>query len=183
MGFNMNDVNAAQESTGNFPRPGAGGYVMKVVSAVDVPDKQYYLLKFDYAEGQFKGYCQEQFTRWGNDNVFIKGYLSYKQTSLGILKHRLKQFTEANNGRFSAERAADNPREFVGKGIGVVLQEYEYIATKGNHQGEVMTGLQLGAWYLPNEIRNGDFKLLEKKALKQDTPSFQPVPDDNDVPF
>ena len=80
LGVNMSNI----ESAGVYPRPKAGGYVIKITSAVNNKQNERIDIEFDFAEGDFKDYyrdMQERFKFWGGK--FAK---SYKAKALPFLK-------------------------------------------------------------------------------------------------
>ena len=59
-----------------------GGYIAKVESVKDVPEKEYLIIEWDFAEGQLKGHYADLFERkgfWGG-----KFFRSYKASALSF---------------------------------------------------------------------------------------------------
>ncbi len=177
--FNYADVEKAKEVGA---RPEAGGYVMQIVAAEDVPSKEYIKITLDYVEGDFKNYGKQLKAATGWDTGYITYYASYKQVAMGRMKKFLRILEDGNNGKFSGKKASQDVKEFLNKGIGIVTVEEEYT----NNQGEIKTRIVLGEMYLPNEIREGKFKKLEKRIAKQSA-SYASAPSnsvaDDELPF
>lgn len=170
-----------QPSTGEFARLIPDGYVCEIKKVTNVPmDKNgkgdYLKIEFDIAYGSLSGYYQDQFDRWGGNwnGSFIR---SYKEKALGMFKH----FT--NCIELSNEYVWDwNEEGLVGKQIGLVLGEEEYV----NSSGEVKTKLSVRSVKTVNQIMEGDFTIPKLKELKpEEKERFIPLNDvlDDDIPF
>lgn len=124
------DLTNVQEA-GDFKRPVPGAYVCTITSAVDVPDKEYLILGYDIAEGEFKGYyakMREDHPDWKNAGTYYK---SYKPTALGMFK-RMCSAVSKSNGKFVFDgKANSDEKTLIGKKIGLVFQEEEYYGNDG----------------------------------------------------
>ena len=178
--INWNDV---KPSDGSTQRPQAGGYVCVITKAEDVPEKQYLLVEFDIAEGDFAGYCSETAGRFGNWPALGKTYRSYKENAAGMFK----AFVNAVEGSAENKNFKWNWKEdkLVGKFFGGILGEEEYLG----QDGTIKTSLKLTKCVTTDVIRSGDFKVPAIKKLKEsDKPapaasgSFTDVTVD-DIPF
>ncbi len=172
----------ASSDNGGFEKLPAGGYVVTITSAEFKPEKNYAEVVYDIAEGEHAGYYSDA---WGQSHPFAhRFFMSYKSTALGMTKGRLEAFTASNPG-FDAMAASDADRFdlFVGKRIGVNIQEEEY-----EYQGEVKTRMTVCQVVPAQDVRDGkvkarDIKRLEKSAtasVSYGTPSGynDPVPFD-----
>lgn len=167
-------------------RPVPGGYAAKIIEVKDVEEKEYLAIKWDFAEGEFKGSNQETFDTLGFwPSLLIR---SYKSTALRFFKG-FKTCVEASNRNFVFK---NDPQSLVGKYMGVVLGEEEYLGK----DGKVKTRLYVAEVRSGKAIRDGDFKVPELKKLdptKASQPSAGPaVPasdhavldgDDAELPF
>jgi hypothetical protein len=185
----INDFENIQASTGESNRLKPGGYICKITEVKDVPINiqgkgDYLKIEYDIADGEFKWYFKEQFEKWKNWNGnFIR---SYKEKALGMFKHFINCVEESNVGY----RWDWNETELIGRLVGLVIGEEEYI----KKSGEIGTRTYVKEIKTVEQIRNGDFKIPELKKLHE--PNFEPnfdgasyitnfVPlgDDDELPF
>ena len=193
--INHAEYDAATASTGGgeFQRMGAGGYVCAIQAVrtegadygrtIDyVSERQYVKLIFDVVEGPLAGkfsddYWADPSKDWGH-----QFYLSWK--NLGALKNAIQCLDESNPG-FDAMAAfeADAWQQFIGKKMGLVFGEEEYLA----NDGTVKTRLGFGRIKSVQDIRDGRFKVPDLKKLAN-----APAPQastgggsayDEDIPF
>lgn len=192
--FNMDEYNNAEASTGGseFKRMTAGGYVARIQAVrtkgfdygreIDYPDEKMYVkLIYDIAEGEFAGkfsdeYWSDESKDWGHQI-----YLSWK--NMGAFKGNIIAIEESNPG-FDAMAAftADQWTLFIGKEVGIVLGEEEYL---GN-DGTVKTRFTFPRLKSTQDIRDGKFKVPKLKKLADDAeaPSTSEATDAyTDVPF
>ena len=182
--IDLTNVNEASDSS----RLPAGGYVCKILSVEDVEEKSYLFMTFDIVEGEYKGYFTALHDRagfWG-----LKVRRSYKPTALPFFKRMLSAINKSN-GNFVFDAAAINndERTLVGKLIGLILQEEEYI---GN-DGKTKTRLNVYKECPIAEIRTGNFRTPGIKKLKEELPDAQKPnlnefmtlsdDDDDELPF
>lgn len=155
-------------------RPVPGGYAAKIVSVEDVEEKEYLRIGWEFADGEFKGVNQEMCAAFGFwPLTFVR---SYKDTALRFFKS-FKTSVENSNPGFVFK---NDPQSLVGKFVGVVLAEEEYLSNKG----ELRTRLYVSECRSGKAIRNGDFKVPELKKFdpgKNPAPSYA-VPAQNFVP-
>ena len=173
-------------SNGEFQTLPAGGYVCRISSAVDVPDKEYVYVEYDIAEGEFKGYHDKGYQRakfWGG-----RMYRSYKDAALPMFEAFLQAVEKTNIG-YQWDR---NPASLIGKGIGIVTRDEEYMGEDKQNGGEKLKVRQSVAYVLPvADIRTGNYTVPEKKLLTQTAPQqamnapmgFTPISDDAPLPF
>ena len=190
--FDMNAYNEAEASTGgDFKRMTAGGYVVRIQAVrtkgedygreIDYPnEKMYVKLIYDIAEGEFEGkfsddYWADEDKDWGHQI-----YLSWK--NMGAFKGSMQAIEESNPG-FDAMAAftADKWTLFVGKLVGIVLGEEEYM---GN-DGTVKIRFTFPRLKSVQDIRAGKFKVPELKKLDGAQAPAKQQSDDiyDDLPF
>ena len=195
---NESDYRQAEAATGDSrPRMGAGGYVCQVQAIRTfgedfnhnpvnyVKDKKYVKVIYDVVEGEHAGrYSDEYFS--GVDKDYAHSfYLSWK--NLNYLKANCQAFDESNAGFDSfAALNAEQWTLFVGKQIGLVFGEEEYIA----NDGSLKTRLTLPRLKSVQDIRDGKYRIPALKTLDSSastTPGQQAQAQtsvyDDDLPF
>lgn len=174
-----------QASSGEFARPGNGGYILEIVNVTDVPYNaqtgkgDYLKIDYDIAVGDFKGYYTAQNERFGGGKWLANTICSYKEKMLGRFKHFTNCVEESNPGfkwNWQEER-------LIGCRFGATLQEEEYL----NNEGEVRTKLVVKDIKTVKQIQSGDFKVPTTKKLER---TAAPVSDfvvlndtDDSLPF
>ncbi len=161
----------------------AGGYVLKIMHADNVPNKNYLRLELDIATGDHRGYYTQLFDRarfWG-----LTSYRSYTEKNMGWFKSFMELLESENEG-FKWEW---DETKLIGLEFGGVLGLEEYLA----NDGTVKASLKLKKTYTKAEIESGNFVVPPIKKLKQSAPVTGVVdnsakPDDfkaidEDVPF
>lgn len=175
-----------QASSGEFARPGNGGYILKIVNVTDVPYNaqtgkgDYLKIDYDIAVGDFKGYYAAQNKRFGGGKWYANVIKSYKEKALGMFKHFTNCIEESNPG-FKWNWQED---KLIGCRFGATLQEEEYL----NNEGEVRTKLVVKDIKTVKQIMDGDFKVPTTKKI--DKPATAPASDfvmlddlDSQLPF
>jgi len=135
-------------------RPEPGGYIAKIVKVTDNEQKQCLYIEWDFAEGELKGYNQsvyDQYNFW--PSRLIK---SYKDSALRFFKG-FKTCVEMSNRNYVFR---NDPQSLVGKYIGVVLGEEEYMK-----DGKLKTSLYVAEVRSGKAIRDGDYTVPELKKL------------------
>lgn len=185
----MKKVNLSnvQEATDNNRLP-AGGYICKYTKVEDVSSKEYLYMEFDIAKGDYAGYYQslsESYGFWGG-----RCYRSYKEKALPMFKRMCSAVSKSNNGFvFDGESNADE-QTLVGKLVGLVLCEEEYVGNDGN----VKTRLYVDKECAVDDIVNNKFKVKALKKLPEEEraevegpadASFMEIPkgSDTELPF
>lgn len=136
-------------------RPVPGGYAAKITKVTDVEDKEYLLIEWEFAEGELKGVNQETYEAFGFwPMAFV---CSYKQKALRFFKG-FKTAVECSNRNYVFN---NDPQSLVGKFVGVVLGEEEYLAKDGT----VKTRLYVAEKRSGKAIRDGDFQIPALKKL------------------
>lgn len=184
----------AQASTGETAKMPAGGYVVRIQAVrtqgedynhrpIDyVAEKQYVKLIYDIAEGDFAGKYSDDYWAGEDKDYGHQIFMSWK--NLGVLKNTISCLDESNPG-FDSKAAfdADKWMLFIGKYLGIVLGEEEYI---GN-DGSLKTRFTMPRIKSVADIRAGKFKVPELKRLPEsERPKATAEPAsiyDDDIPF
>lgn len=185
----IKNYESVQATSREYAKPTAGGYVIGILNAVDVPldantgKGDYLKVFYDIAEGDFKYYYTEQNKKFGGD-YFINFIKSYKEKALGMFKHFTNCLEESNAGY----KWDWNEKGLKGRLLGVVLGEEEY----EKNDGSIGVRLYVKDIKTVEQIRNGDFKVPELKKIERkensdtsdlnDLSSFEEITTD-DLPF
>ena len=170
------------EVTGvDFERLPAGGYVAKITEVKDETKKEYLSIVYDIEEGEKRGFYSDE---WGKEHPYAHRFVaSYKQTSLGLFKARLKAIDDSNGTNFVQQAVTGlDEQKLVGKLVGLIIgyEEYE------NDRGEVRERTNVKAVCSVDRIRRGDFTVpeLKKLAPKAEAPvaGFEAI-NSEDLPF
>lgn len=166
-----------EESTPGDKLP-AGGYVVTIVDANDVPDKEYLWIVYDVKEGERAGHYSDDF---GKKNPWAHRFTrSYKESAAGMFKAFLARLEESNRGFFIAEwQKRSDERDLVGLELGIVLQTRKYT----NEKGEDKEALEVRGVYASQDIRNGDFKMPEPRDERTSVVDAGARASDDDLPF
>lgn len=166
----------------------AGVYVIKIVDAIDNPEKEYVEVIYDIAEGEYKGFYDDD---WGKKSPWAHHfYMSYKDSALKFLKGRLETIQDSNNG-FDAFAAWDSgrPSLFTDCIVGAIIREEEY---ENKDTGEIKTRLALDGLYKVQDVRDGKVNPKPKKLLdgsdasekkKSTTTTEKEKPNVGEIPF
>ena len=180
--INWNDVQEATEYK-TLPK---GGYIIGIVAAEDVPEKEYLNIYWDVADGEFRGYFREmtrsmqergklESGKWAWGGIAKK---SYKENALPFFKGFLTAVEQSNPGyKFN-----NDEKTLRGKLVGAVLAEEEYM---GN-DGSIKTKLVIHKFTSIEKIREGDFEVPPKKLLNSGAlpANFTAqISDNDDLPF
>lgn len=175
------DITNVQEA-GEGKRLPAGGYICEITKVEDVPEKEYLRIEFDIADGEFKGYFKELNASAG---FWAGRYIrSYKPKALPFFK-RLCSAVSKSNGNFVFDGGQINSDEktLVGKIVGLVLNDEEYIGNDGN----VKTRLYVVGEHSISDIKDGKYKVPALKKLPDEDVPFKPAQveevDTSDCPF
>ena len=167
----ITNIASVQEATGESTRLPAGGYICKYTNVEDVSEKSYLYMEFDIAEGEFKGYFADLDERAG----FWAGkcYRSYKENALPMFKRMCSAVTKSNKGFIFDGNEHCDESTLVGKKIGMLLGEEEYL---GN-DGSIKTRLYVLREMSIDEVKEGKFKIPALKKLENAKSNFS-KPDD-----
>ena len=152
------------QESGSFKKLPVGGYVVKILSAIDVPEKEYLRLSFDIAEGPNKGFFAEEYKndtredkKWPNAGTFVR---SYKEKALPMMKGFTTAVEKSNkNYTWNFDEST-----LKGKLVGLVIGEEEYV----NSSGKMRTRTYVNAVRSVDVIREGKFEVPELKKLSAD---------------
>lgn len=169
----MRQVNLENvQESGNFNRLPAGGYVCRYTNVKDIqmnPQNgkgDYLQMEYDIAEGDYKDYYKNLETAlhfWGGRYI-----RSYKEKALPMFKRMCSAVSKSNPGFvFDGGRQNADEKTLVGKYVGLVLGEEEYMGNDGNKK----TRLYVHAEYDVADIRSGKYKVPELKKRKEESGS------------
>nr|DAH60841.1 MAG TPA: hypothetical protein [Caudoviricetes sp.] len=152
------------QESGSFKKLPVGGYVVKILNATDVSDKEYLRLSFDIAEGPNKGFFAEEYKndtredkKWPNAGTFVR---SYKEKALPMMKGFTTAVEKSNkNYTWNFDEST-----LKGKLVGLVIGEEEFV----NSSGKVRTRTYVNAVRSVDVIREGKFEVPELKKLSAD---------------
>ena len=167
------------QASGAYTRLPAGGYVIKITSVEDVPDKQYLKIVFDIAEGPEKGRFKDEEQDYRHS--FVR---SYKEKALGMFKAFIQAVdaSEETNYNDFIEKGFDE-KSLKSCRLGVVIGYEEYISDRG----ETKERMRIARCCPVSDIREGKFTVPELKKLPAADPTspvsgFTAIPD-GDLPF
>lgn len=149
------------QESGNGSRLEAGGYVCVYTSVTDMEDKEYLYMEFDIAEGKDKGYYKELEERagfWGG-----KVYRSYKPTALPMFKRMCSAVNKSNPGFVFDGNVNSDESTLVGKKVGIVLAEEEYIGNDGSVKTRLYVAYECNA----DDIRRDKYSVPAKKCVNK----------------
>lgn len=180
--INWNEVQEASERK-SLP---VGAYIAGIVTAEDIPEKEYLNICWDVAEGEYRGYFHDLTKSMVERNKLNKGdwawggitKKSYKETALPFFKSFLTAVEQSNPGY----KFTNDEKTLRGKLVGVILGEEEY---QGN-DGTIKTKLVVSKFTRIDKIREGDFEIPPKKLLNNTSipESYTaPISDNDDLPF
>ena len=178
-----------QESSGEFARPGNGGYILEIVIVTDVPYNaqtgkgDYLRIDYDIAQGDFKGYYTKQNERFGGGKWFANVIKSYKEKALGMFKHFTNCIEESNPGfKWYWEEST-----LKGKKFGAIMGREEFLTNDGQKK------MATKVFYIRSIEGLKNAKVPEDKLLPDNTagypdmsssmPPTAPTPTDADASF
>lgn len=136
-------------------RPVPGGYAAKITRVEDDEKKECLRIEWEFADGEFKGANKETYDAFGFWPITL--FRSYKDKALRFFK-AFKIAVEESNRNYVFK---NDPQSLVGKFVGVVLGEEEYLTS----DGKVKTRLYVAATKAGNDIRDGNFTIPDLKQL------------------
>ena len=172
--FNVEEFNNATATSGggDFKKLPAGGYVVAIqavrTSGTDnygreidyLADKQYIKLIYDISEGEFAGRYSDDYWSGEDKDYGHQIYLSWK--NMGAFKGGVQAIEESNPGfDFMAAFLAKNWSLLIGKKVGIVLGEEEYIGNDGTMKIRFTFPRLKSA----QDIRDGKFRVPKLKTL------------------
>ena len=173
----INNWDEVQASTDEFKKLPPGGYICAILSAEDVPKKEYIKIVYDIAAGEYADYYSDD---WGKDNLWAHTiYRSYKESAAGMFKAFINAIEESNKGY----KWNFDEKTLKGKLIGIVLGEEEYI---GN-DGSVKTRLKDRSTKSVRDIEENRFRIPKIKKLEEEQGTGSSAPagfvESDDLPF
>ena len=173
----INNWDEVQASTDEFKKLPPGGYICAILSAEDVPEKEYIKIVYDIAAGEYADYYSDD---WGKDNLWAHTiYRSYKESAAGMFKAFINAIEESNKGY----KWNFDEKTLKGKLIGIVLGEEEYI---GN-DGSVKTRLKDRSTKSVRDIEENRFRIPKIKKLEEEQDAGYSAPagfvESDDLPF
>ncbi len=194
----LSGYNEVKETTGDYARLPADGYVCKITKVEDVSNKEYLRIAFDIYEGDYRGWYRErreQLEERGFNADYVGTVIrSYKNSALGFFKAFVSAVDASNGTQLgpTVESGLDE-QKLVGCLIGFVIGYEEYEKSKGGIGQRERVAYQKSI----QKIRDGDFKVPELKRLGASGTSskisgtgqdcapqtFTDLDDDSDLPF
>lgn len=167
---------ASVQEAGDSKRLPAGGYICKYTNVEDNPNKNYLYMEFDIAEGEFKGYFADLDERAG----FWAGkcYRSYKENALPMFKRMCSAVTKSNKGFIFDGNQHCDESTLVGKKVGMILGEEEYIGNDGSTKTRLYVAREVDI----ADIKAGKFKIPELKKLNNTNTEIEQDDDFMNVP-
>lgn len=167
---------ASVQEAGDSKRLPAGGYICKYTNVEDNPKKNYLYMEFDIAEGDFKGYFADLDERAG----FWAGkcYRSYKENALPMFKRMCSAVTKSNKGFIFDGNQHCDESTLVGKKVGMILGEEEYIGNDGSTKTRLYVAREVDI----ADIKAGKFKIPELKKLNNTNTEIEQDDDFMNVP-
>lgn len=172
-----------EESTGEFKTLKPGGYVCIIKKATDVPEKNYFEVEYDVAEGPLKGIALDAYEKFGNWNYKFRVY--YTNGAMGFLKHFVSCLEKTNRGYTFDWNVAT----LAGKGIGLLIGTRQYYGKDGT----LKSATDVQDYYTAEEIRAGEFKEPKVKPPRDtppaasanvfSAPTFEAVGNEDNLPF
>lgn len=172
--------NVTPSQGGDMRKEQPGGYIVKITFAKDEPQKEYLRIEWDYTEGELAGCHKECYDIFGFWPAPL--FRSYKKKAEGMFKAFIEAVERSNEG-YTWDW---NERGLVGKWVGVVTREEEYMSNSGELKTRIIVDRVLPVL----DIMNGNFKVLPVKRREAsnntnavvDMTGPAPIPDE-DVPF
>lgn len=182
------DLTNVQEST-DRERLTAGAYICKITGVEDVPINpntgkgDYLRIHYDIAEGDFAGYY-EGMREAHPDWTYVGSYIrSYKEAALGMFKRFCSAVSQSNgNFVFDGQKNSDE-KTLIGKKIGLVFQEEEYIGNDGNHKKRLIVNKEFPIGELDKQKTPGPKLLPKEAAATEGDDGFMTVTDSDELPF
>ena len=189
----MNKPNGYDEAQayGDFKVLPAGGYkclIKKVACEKTQAGKEYLKIAFDIADGEYKDFYKEKFAndtrdinqkKWsGIWTIFVEGYEA--GTTNSKLKGLITSVEKSNNFTFDWNKA-NNEQDLVGKKVGIVFREEEFIG----QDGQIHTSVKPCYAMNYDEVENAKVpnkKTLGDQAFENNYNSADATGDD-DLPF
>lgn len=182
------DLTNVQEST-DRERLTAGAYICKITGVEDVPINpntgkgDYLRIHYDIAEGVFAGYY-EGMREAHPDWTYVGSYIrSYKEAALGMFKRFCSSVSKSNGNYVFDGKTNSDEKTLIGKKIGLVFQEEEYIGNDGSRKKRLIVNKEFPISEIGTQkVPNAKLLPVEDTATKPDD-SFMTVTDSEELPF
>lgn len=157
MGFKSKNVTWTEvEAAGESRMIPAGGYVAKITAVEDVESKEYLRFTYDIAEGEHKGFFEN------DKRVYVHQFVrSYKDSAASFMAHFLKCI-DGSNSSFTLDGWDNDPNDLVNMLVGVIIQREDYT----NGDGEDRARMNVEGFAKVDDIRNGRYVLPEPKDTR-----------------
>lgn len=179
--------NVKEAGTGSSNRLPAGAYICRIINAEDFPDKEYLVITYDIAQGEYKGYygqLRDEHPDWASVGKYYK---SYKTKALPMFKRFCSAVSKSNgNYVFDGGSANSDESTLAGKLIGIILQEEEYYSNSGDKKTRLVVAREFQTDRLADQKVPPVKKLEEEPAPKAAAGGmdFMNIPDGVDeIPF
>ena len=123
----MKNTNWKDVSSGGG-QPTKGGYICKIIAIEDDEDREFLKISLDIDEGEFAGYFQDLYDRFGFYGLTT--VRSYKETAKGLFKNFLITLEESN-AEFIADDFDNDPEKLLNLRIGAVTTLRRYTKNNG----------------------------------------------------
>lgn len=166
---NIASVEEAKESGSRLP---AGGYVCKYTKVEDREEKNGLYMEYDIAEGDFKDYfkaLEERMDFWGGHY-----FRSYSEKAIPFFKRMCSAVTKSNKKFIFDGNEHCDESTLVGKLIGLVLGEEEYVGNDGSTKTRLYVVREMPI----DDIKAGKFKVPAIKKLKEEETTTAKASDD-----
>lgn len=160
--------NITPQLDGEFAKVTPGGYICRILNALDVKDKGYLELSLDIASGEFEGFYHKQYKQFGGTwggtwkcklNVFYtSNNPSFAESTQRKFKGLITSIEESNNGY----KWNWNEQTLKGLYLGVLFGEEEF----EKNDGTIGTAVKPRFARSVDTIKSGDFEVPKFKPLK-----------------
>ena len=169
------DLSKVKEAgSGSYKRLPVGGYVLRILKVVDVPEYNRLDFYYDIAEGEYKDYYNERYKannenkKWGGR--FSKSYDANNERALPFFKQFVTAVQNSNKGFVWDE---EHEQQFVKKLVGATFREEEFVG----QNGKVAVSCKPDMFHSVDKIRSGDFTIREIKRLTTTKTTTAPAND------
>lgn len=152
------------QEAGSYNRLPAGGYICRYTKVEDVPEKEYLYMEFDIESGEYKDYYKKTWRRVWTFGV-VEFTEAIKKRRFLCSKGCVLQLLKAIPGLcLMEEDRMLMKKTLVGKHVGLILGEEEYIGNDGNKKTRLYVNTECDV----NDIKAGRFRVPElKKKTKR----------------
>jgi len=162
------------QASGSYENLPAGGYVCKIINAeerVSQSGKDMIVLTLDVSEGDRAGIFKRKFDgdtrdlpKWPNGGMYYQVIYDDEGNTKPSFKGMCTSIEESNTG-FTVKWGDIFPACLIGKSVGVLFGEEEYVIRYGKRQGEIGVSVKPTFLCSAGRIREGDFDVPLRKPL------------------